>query len=56
MPANCSADVQAAIQLVDSVIDSGDAASLADLQAVFGLGGIKTSDFANARTFSRSIS
>ncbi|TEB28027.1 peptidase S28 [Coprinellus micaceus] len=51
MPANCSADVQAAIQLVDSVIDSGDAASLADLQAAFGLDGIKTSDFANALTY-----
>jgi hypothetical protein len=50
MPANCSADVQAAIELVDTVLDSGDAAAFEDLQTLFGFSGLAPSDFANART------
>ncbi|KAJ2922949.1 hypothetical protein H1R20_g14152, partial [Candolleomyces eurysporus] len=51
MPANCSADVQAAIELVDSVLDSGDATTIEELQTLFGFSGLSPSDFANALTY-----
>ncbi|RXW21483.1 hypothetical protein EST38_g4379 [Candolleomyces aberdarensis] len=51
MPANCSADIQAAIEVIDSVLDSGDATTIEELQTMFGFSGLKPSDFANALTY-----
>lgn len=51
MAANCSADVQAAIAAIDTVLDSGDATAIQQLQTMFGFSGLAPSDFANARTF-----
>lgn len=51
MPANCSADVQAAIEFVDGVISSGNATAYQDLQTSFGFTNLAPSDFANALTF-----
>ncbi|TBU29166.1 peptidase S28 [Dichomitus squalens] len=49
MPANCSADVQAVIQYVDSVLDSGNTRDIADIKANFGLQDvIHLDDFAAA--------
>ncbi|KAF5313669.1 hypothetical protein D9611_010202 [Ephemerocybe angulata] len=52
MPANCSADVQAAIEVVDSVIDSGNATAYAELLALFGFApDLAPSNFANSLTY-----
>ncbi|EJF57333.1 hypothetical protein DICSQDRAFT_69770 [Dichomitus squalens LYAD-421 SS1] len=50
MPANCSADVEAVIAHVDSVIQSNDTAAITALKMTFGLQGLAhNDDFAAAR-------
>ena len=52
MPANCSADVQAVIAHVDSVLAANDSAQITALKTTFGLQGLgHNDDFAAARTF-----
>ena len=52
MPANCSADVQAVIEEVDSILDTGNPQDIEDIKANFGLEAIvHLDDFASARTF-----
>ncbi|KAM5545184.1 hypothetical protein V8D89_001295 [Ganoderma adspersum] len=48
MPANCSADVEAVITHVDSVIGSNDASAISALQSTFGLPLEHNDDFAAA--------
>lgn len=51
MARNCSADVEAVIAHVDTVINSGDAAAIQALKENFGLGVVThDDDFAWART------
>ena len=50
MPANCSADVQAVIAHVDSVLLSNNTADITNLKTMFGLQGLShNDDFAAAR-------
>lgn len=50
MPANCSADVEAVITHVDSVIGSNDTTAISALKSTFGLPLGHNDDFAAART------
>ena len=50
MPANCSADVEAVIAHVDSLIGSNDTSAISALKATFGLPLGHNDDFAAART------
>ena len=50
MPANCSADVQAVIEHVDSVLLSNNTADIKNLKTMFGLQGLAhNDDFVAAR-------
>ena len=51
MPANCSADVEAVIAHVDSVIGSNNTSAISALKATFGLPLGHNDDFAAARTY-----
>jgi hypothetical protein len=51
MPANCSADVQAAIALVDETFTSGNSTAIQVLKESFNMGGVShLEDVASART------
>ena len=55
MPKNCSADVEAVIAYVDSIFDTGDAAQIKKMKAIFGLEDIvHNDDFGQASTYDRS--
>lgn len=53
MPANCSADIQAVIAHVDTVLTSNNTAQINTLKSTFGLQGLAhNDDFAAARELS----
>lgn len=57
MPANCSADIEAVIAHVDSVIASNDSTQINTLKSTFGLQGLShNDDFAAARAFTSDTS
>ena len=50
MPQNCSADVQAVIEHIDSTLNSNNSIAIRDIKAVFGLDGLSHhDDFAATR-------
>ena len=56
MAKNCSADAEAVIAHVDTVLNSGNTTAIQGLKANFGLDGVThDDDFAYARTYNLSI-
>ena len=52
MPKNCSADVQAVIEYVDSVMDTGNQTAIRTMKEIFGLEDLQhDDDFAAASSF-----
>lgn len=52
MPTNCSADVEAVITHVDSVLTGSNQTAINETKALFGLGNLThLDDFASARDF-----